>query len=87
VESSAPLLTLLGKPGCHLCHVMADTVRRVLPGFQATLVERDVREDAAWAAYLTEIPVLLLEGRELARHRVTDDDLRRRLADAGLRGR
>ena len=58
---------------------------RVLPEFGVGLVERDVREDPRLEArYLFEIPVLLLDEQELARHRVTEDELRRLLRSAGL---
>ena len=78
-----PVLTLLGKPDCHLCHEMAAVVRRVLGEIGGRLVERDVREDPELEKrYRLEIPVLLREGRELARHRVTEAELRERLREA-----
>lgn len=59
---------------------MATIVRRVLPAFGARLVEKDVREDAELEKrYFFEIPVLLWGERELARHRVSEDELRRLL--------
>jgi len=76
---------LLGKPDCGLCREMRAVVERVLPAFGALLAERDVRDDPALEArYLLEIPVLLLGGREIVRHRVSEDELRRRLREAGL---
>jgi len=78
-------LTLLGKPDCHLCHAMRAVVETVLPEFGASLVEKDVRADPETERlYLLDIPVLLLGEREVARHRVGADDLRRRLVDLGL---
>jgi hypothetical protein len=45
------------------------------------LHERDVREDPELERrYLLEIPVLLLGGEEVARHRATAEELRSRLA-------
>jgi len=76
-------LTLLSKPGCHLCHEMRAVAERVVAGSDLTLVEEDVRSDPSWRAYLLEIPVLLLDGAEIARHRVGEEDLRRRLAARG----
>lgn len=77
-----PVLTLLGKPDCHLCHEMRAVVLRVLPEFGASLVEKDVRDDPETKRrYLLEIPVLLRAGREIARHRITEEDLRRRLRE------
>ena len=85
MEAPAAVLTVLGKPDCHLCHVMADVVRAAIAGLHATLVERDVRDDPeTFARYRYEIPVLLLDGRELARHRVHEADLRTQLIALGL---
>jgi hypothetical protein len=62
---------------------MAAVVRRVLAETGGRLVERDVREDPELEKrYLLEIPVLLRESREVARHRVTEAELRERLRDA-----
>ncbi len=62
---------------------MAALVRRVLAETGGRLVERDVREDPELEKrYVLEIPVLLLAGREVARHRVTEAELRERLREA-----
>ena len=59
---------------------------RVLPDFQGTLVERDVRADPeSEARYLLEIPVLLCGDTEIARHRVNEAELRQRLAEITAR--
>ncbi len=64
---------------------MRAVLERVLPEFGARLEEKDVREDPRLEArYVLEIPVLLLGRQELARHRVTEGELRRLLRDAGL---
>ena len=82
---NGPRLTLLGKPDCHLCHAMGEVVRSVLPDFGASLLEKDVREDPETERlYLLDVPVLLLGEREVARHRIGADDLRRRLIELGL---
>jgi hypothetical protein len=85
VEAAPAVLTVLGKPDCHLCHVMADVARRAAAGLRATVVERDVREDPELhARYRDDIPVLLVDGREAARHRVTEPELRARLLALGV---
>jgi len=77
--TSEPLL-LVGKPGCHLCEVMREVVSPVAAELGLPLAERDVRSDPELdALYRNDIPVLLLGGREVARHRVTAADLRARL--------
>ena len=64
---------------------MRDVALSVLPEFGASLVEKDVRDDPETARlYLLDIPVLLLDEREVARHGVTAEDLRRRLVELGL---
>jgi hypothetical protein len=80
-----PVLTLLSKPGCHLCHELRVVVEGVLPAFDAELEERDVRDDPETSRlYALEIPVLLLGSREVVRHRATPEALRDRLAALGL---
>ncbi len=69
-------LRLLGRPGCHLCDEMEETLQGVLAR-QGLLYEKvDVDEDPALRrAYGEVIPVLLDGERELARIRIS----RRRL--------
>jgi len=81
-------LVLLSAPGCHLCHALRAVVERVLPDFALALSERDVREDPQLRArYALDIPVLLREGRELLRHRASEDELRAALRAAGVEPR
>jgi glutaredoxin len=76
------VLTLLGKPDCHLCHEMRAVIERALP--EAELVDKDVREDPELRRrYATEIPVLLMADREVARHRVSESELLQRLSAMG----
>jgi uncharacterized protein (UPF0248 family) len=64
---------------------MRAVVERVRSEVGARLEEKDVRDDPALEArYVFEIPVLLLGEREIARHRVTENELRRLLREAGL---
>ncbi|HSD30005.1 MAG TPA: glutaredoxin family protein [Vicinamibacteria bacterium] len=70
----------MGKPECHLCDDMREVVERTLRGSALRLVEVDVRDHPDLEKrYVFEIPVLLLGEREIARHRVTEAELRRRL--------
>ena len=74
-------LTLYGRPDCHLCHAMRDVVDEVGRELALDVEEVDVDEDAALtAAYGWDVPVLLVNGREAFRHRVTLAALRARLA-------
>jgi glutaredoxin-like protein DUF836 len=74
------ILTLLGQPGCHLCHEMHAVVAPVAADLGLTLVERDVREDPELKRrYALEIPVLLAGDVEVVRHRTSAQEVRRRL--------
>lgn len=76
---------LLGMPGCHLCHDMAGVARPVLEALGVTLVDRDVRDDPETRRlYRLAIPVLVLDGAEIARTRVTAEELRARMSARGL---
>jgi len=73
-------VVLLGKPDCHLCHVMEDIVAPVLAARGIALDVRDVRADPeTLRRYRNDIPVLLVDGVEIARHRITGDELNLRL--------
>ena len=65
------LLTLIGKPGCHLCDDARDLVESVVtklaedPAAPAIVFEeRSILDDAELhALYVEDIPVLLLNGK------------------------
>ncbi|MDJ0323498.1 glutaredoxin family protein [Cryobacterium sp. PH31-AA6] len=65
------LLTLIGKPGCHLCDDARELVDSVItkladnPAAPAiVLEERSILEDAELnALYVEDIPVLLINGK------------------------
>lgn len=64
-------LTLIGKPGCHLCEDAESAVDRVLVSFLAanpsvsvSITQQNILDDAELAArYSEEIPVLLINGK------------------------
>jgi glutaredoxin len=75
-----PVVTLYGKPGCHLCERARDVVRAVRGERAFELEEVDVSLDAELnRRYGERIPVLALEGQELFEYFVDGDALRRRL--------
>jgi hypothetical protein len=63
---------------------MRAVVEKVVAGTDAVLAEEDVRSDPGWRRYLLEIPVLLLDGTEVARHRIGEDELKRLLTERGM---
>jgi glutaredoxin len=77
------VLTLYSRPGCHLCDEMKTAVARAVRGLETpvTIDEIDISTDAELERrYGLEIPVLLVDGRKVAKYRVTDGELMRILA-------
>lgn len=80
-------LTLVGKPGCHLCDDAREVVQAVIAEVEATdaatsvsLDERSILDDPALAEqYAEEIPVLLVDGEMHAYWRVDPVRLKTRL--------
>jgi hypothetical protein len=79
-----PRLTLLGKPGCHLCDEARSVVQGVLADHpEVAFEERSILDDAALLeAYVEEIPVVLIDDRVHTIWRVDEARLRTALAAA-----
>lgn len=76
----APRLTLLGKPGCHLCDDARTVVRQVAAETGATVEEQDItRDEDLHRRYWEQIPVVLVDGEQHTFWRVDPDRLRRAL--------
>jgi glutaredoxin len=61
-----PVVTLYGKPGCHLCDDAREVVERVRAEHPFELREVDISLDPAlFREYGERIPVLELDGEEL----------------------
>lgn len=76
-------ITLYSRPGCHLCDEMKALVAKMSKEFPFSLREVDISNDPRLEAlYGTDIPVLTLEGRKVAKYRITEDELRRLLRAA-----
>ena len=74
-------LTLLSRSYCHLCDDMLAAIRSVEGGPAIDVEIIDVDADEALARQFGEdVPVLLHRGREIARHRLDPQELRRFLA-------
>lgn len=81
-----PRIVLYTKPGCHLCDDMRDQLEAALRGSVTAVQHVDIAGDLdVYMRYRYDIPVLLIDGREVARHRITDQALVDALAAAGLR--
>ncbi len=87
------ILTLIGKPDCHLCDVaeqIVETVVAELPEGAAervTLEQASITDDAAlYEKWWEKIPVVLIDGELHAHWRVSADRLRAALLAADTQG-
>ena len=70
-------VTLYTRPGCHLCDTAREVVERVCADLGETFEEVDIDEDPDLPpAYVDEIPVTLVDGRQHDFWRVDPDRLR-----------
>lgn len=81
-------ITLLTKPGCHLCDDAREVIERVrssreMQSIETTLTELDILQDEQLARlHSEEIPVVLLNGKRHAIWRVEEDRLAAGIAKA-----
>ena len=77
-----PSVTLLGKPGCHLCDDARAVVQGVLADHpEVAFEEKSILDDPALLdAYAEEIPVVLIDDRVHTIWRVDENRLRAALA-------
>jgi glutaredoxin len=73
-------LTIYSRPGCHLCDEMKSLVHRVIAGRanddDISIDEIDISNDRDLVErYGLEIPVLMIDGRKVAKYRVSETDL------------
>lgn len=69
-------ITIYSKPGCHLCDLVKDVLQRCRQQIEFALEEVDISQDAELLArYGNDIPVILLDGQEIARHFVREHKL------------
>jgi glutaredoxin len=82
------VITLYGRPGCHLCDDARAALGRLrTAGAAFALEEVDVaRDDALLHRYLERIPVVALDGVELYDFAVDEADLAARLRGDGRGG-
>ena len=71
-------LTIYSRPGCHLCDEMKAVVHRVLLESDSLLEEIDISADVELQErYGAEIPVLMIDGKKIAKYRITEAELRK----------
>jgi glutaredoxin len=70
-------ITLITRPGCHLCEVAVETLERIGEPWTELNVESEIELERE---YGDRVPVVLLDGKEHGYWRVEEDRLRRDLA-------
>lgn len=75
------LVTLIGKPDCHLCEDAQAVIEKVCGELGVSWVKKDITQDKALHdAYWEQIPVVLVDGRQHTFWRVDETRLRKELA-------
>lgn len=76
-RADRPRVTLIGKPGCHLCDDAREVIARVTADLGVAWDEVSILEDRALAElYAEQIPVTLVDGRQHDYWRVDEARLR-----------
>ncbi|WP_420878390.1 glutaredoxin family protein [Streptomyces sporangiiformans] len=76
------LVTLIGKPGCHLCDDAQDVIEKVCADLGMPWEKKDITQDEELhRLYWEQIPVVLVDGAQHTFWRVNEDRLRRALAE------
>ncbi|WP_217168640.1 glutaredoxin family protein [Streptomyces sp. AC512_CC834] len=76
------LVTLIRKPGCHLCDDAQLVVEKVCADLGVPWEGKDITQDRQLHdAYWEQIPVVLVDGRQHTFWRVNEERLRKALTD------
>ena len=74
------LVTLIGKPGCHLCDDAQLVVEKVCADLGVSWERKDITQDQQLHdQYWEQIPVVLVDGEQHTFWRVNEDRLRKAL--------
>ncbi|WP_107471262.1 glutaredoxin family protein [Streptomyces monashensis] len=84
-KAAAPherLITLIRKPGCHLCDDAQQVIEKVSGDLGVPFELKDItRDKALHDQYWEQIPVVLVDGEQHTFWRVNEERLRRALTD------
>ena len=73
-------LTLYSRPDCHLCDDMETTIKNFSKKNSVNLKIVDISNNATLETqYGQEIPVLFIDGRKVAKYRVSEQELQKAL--------
>jgi hypothetical protein len=82
MTSAGHRITLLGKPGCHLCDEAREVIARVAADLGTPWEERDITQsEDDLHAYSDMIPVTFIDGVQHDFWRVSEQRLRAALGD------
>jgi len=74
------LVTLIGKPGCHLCDDAQVVIEKVCGELGVSWEKKDITQDEELhRQYWEQIPVVLVDGAQHTFWRVNEDRLRKAL--------
>lgn len=80
-DSRERLVTLIGKPGCHLCDDAQTVIEKVCGELGVPWEKKDITEDAELhREYWEQIPVVLVDGAQHTFWRVNEERLRKALS-------
>lgn len=83
----APRITLISRPGCHLCDEARGVIERVARDLGVQWVERSLLDDPDLsAAYSEQVPVTLVDGEQHDYWGVDESRLRAALRSSGPTG-
>jgi glutaredoxin len=70
------MVTVYSKPDCHLCDLVKNVIQEVARRRRFRLEIRNILDDPNdLQKYKNAIPVIMVEGEEIARYRLTAHDL------------
>jgi hypothetical protein len=72
ISPSMHVVTIYGKPDCHLCDEVEQVVRHVARRRRFRLEHKNILDDPALEElYREAVPVIMVDGQEIARFRLT----------------
>ena len=85
-RGAPPLITLLSRPGCHLCDDAREVIVKVVADLDVRWEERDItHSEQDLRDYWDKIPVTLIDGVQHDFWHVSEQRLRAALAESGAR--
>lgn len=77
MKTDLKTVTLYTKAGCHLCEAVEQVIARVGGELSFRFVSVDIEADVTmFEKFKHDVPVVEVEGKEVARHRMTEEVLR-----------